>query len=380
MGMYKVVNMSIRKILWLFFVVVIMGIESITLAGTISGIVGANIDSTGVVRFPTNFMILCAPGVDVNCPKTFHPSWVDSQRFWGEDGAGGHCVTSLDGGVTWVLCATQPFSGVALRVASSSDGSVLAAASVSGSCVIRRSTDNAATWATVFTDSGVVCTPAVGAAQVFYCSRSGGVCHFAHNTVNVNSKIYTTVDNGVTFVKTTLTDTNYPSVVSMAWDDVSQDGTLGIAGGISQPVTTINPDGTGWVKTAKWPLGLNCGDSGAGRYSDFNHGLLCRDVVNNNYRQLDSDGNIKKTFTPTGALVLSSASINGFEWATSIVYLVGCNTSGNQRFWITTDNFTSFIVIADVSAICGMPTFFRVGSSLYISVAGTTGGFYRISM
>ena len=345
-------------------------------AASVNMVIGSSVDATGFTPFPTAFTILCPVGGGANCPETFHPSFTDPDRFWGEDGAT-NCVTSTDGGDNWVQCAAAPFAGVALRVGSSTNGNVVAAASVAGTCTIRYSTDNAASWTTAFTDANA-CNMAAGSSQLMICQATSGQCDYVFVQANTRTRTYRSTDNGVTWTQSNVANINLANAFSLYFD-----GTNGVSAptsGANGRVVPTTTNGT-WTISSGWPVATaNYACSGSSYYLDVGLCIFCFDAFNSNYKQISTAGAIYKTFIPTGAFVSGSPTLTALEWSSNISYLVGVNTSGNQAFWVSTDNLSSTILLDTVAATAGAATMFKHNGAIYISTAGTTGAFYRISI
>jgi len=359
----------------LLSIVLLSCILTVPSSAAVSSVVGASADATGFVPFPTVLTVLCPVGGGANCPETFAPSWGDSTRYWGEDGVG-NCVTSTDSGDTWALCTAQPFAGTAMRIASSSNGSLVAVSSVAGTCTIRRSVDNGAIWTTEFTDANS-CNMAAGAGQMMICQQTGGRCDYIFTSTGVNLRAYQTTDDGDTWVQTVTANINFVGSNSLAFN-----GTEGVASPTSGATGRVVPVASGgvWAASSGWGAGtVNYVCSGANRFSDVGDAVFCYDVGALNYRQISPIGGTDKTFTPTGALQAGSPFLNAVEWAANTVYICGVNTSGNQRFWASLDNFSTFVTMTDIGATAGICTMYNVNGGIFISTAGTTGAFYRIA-
>jgi len=363
-------------ILWVVFLMLVSSGWTLSAHAQVTQIIGANLDATGFVPFPAKFGTLCAPG-GANCPRTFHPSWTDSTRHWGSTSV--NCVTSTDGGTTWGLCTTQPFGGETLQVASSSDGSLVAVATVAGVCTIRRSTNNGTSWNTQFTDANA-CAPATPSSSHFRCQPPGvlaGRCDYVFIETNVRTRTYLSLDQGVSWVQS-----NVASAVIISLNGAVFNGSLGAAGGIisagNRPV--LANIGIWGVGGTSWPApaagyGASTGAiwSGASRWHAY-------DTATTSYKQLDETGTVQKTFTPTGAQVVGIPAIDCFQLTGLIDYCAGANTLGQQTFWISLNDLGTSVQLGSNTSASGRATIFFVNNAVYISIAGAAGGsFYRIS-
>jgi hypothetical protein len=120
-------------------------------SAVVNKIVGLNADCGDACQpIPLNVTVLC---LNAGCPLRTAPSFTDEQRFWGSYTI---CRTSINGGVTWSDCPTQPFnSGGMEHYAGTSDGAVIGVARLGGPprTSIKRSVDNGVTWNTVYEDT-----------------------------------------------------------------------------------------------------------------------------------------------------------------------------------------------------------------------------------
>jgi hypothetical protein len=139
---------NMKKILLTLLLLIL---TSVSYGATVNKIVGLNADCGNACQpIPLNVTVLC----NSNCPLRSAPSFTNEQRFWGSFGSG--CRTSIDGGITWLDCPTQPFnSGGMEQYAGTADGAVIGVAALSSPArtSIKRSVDNGVTWNTVYEDT-----------------------------------------------------------------------------------------------------------------------------------------------------------------------------------------------------------------------------------
>jgi hypothetical protein len=142
---------DMKKIL-LTLLLLILVFVSQSNSAVVNKIVGLNADCGNACQpIPLNVTVLCN---DVSCPLLTAPSFTDEQRFWGSSGS--TCKTSINGGITWLNCPTQPFSsGGTEYYAGTADGAVIGVARLSfpNEISIKRSVDNGVTWNTVYEDA-----------------------------------------------------------------------------------------------------------------------------------------------------------------------------------------------------------------------------------
>lgn len=199
---------------------IILGLSSSTPAATpigalLGGALACDPANPGCQPFPLNAALLCdGSGANLDCPQFFTPDWAGtSSRFFGLTNRVNppRCVQSTDGGTTWVLCPTNPYSaaldlfGSAFAVAS--DGSLIAPADQgTDNCIIRRSTNYGTSWSTVFTDTtaGVTCGIRFAgfAPNVIRCSSTTAYCIVIGTSGGGLTGInYFSLDNGATWTK-----------------------------------------------------------------------------------------------------------------------------------------------------------------------------------
>lgn len=320
---------------------------------------------------PQTLVALCNQFVvGVNCPRTFHPSWVNVLRFWGSSGA--NCVTSSDGGANWALCASQPFAEPIVQVASSTDGSVIAVTSVAGICTIKQSIDNAVSWSTRFTDANN-CAPTLSASQMVRCQVTSGRCDYMFVEGADRTRTYRSDDNGSTWTQTNVLDSLIVSANSSSFD-----GNAGLLGGIiNNNRKSVFSSGGDWSVSSGWPApASNYGTTTASLKNSLPIGYTVN-LSTLIYHQLDENGNVTATFLPVGADT-GNVSLSVLQYSSSIFYMVGFK-AGGQAFWISTNNLVTNSLLAENAANGGLATLYNVGGVIYISVSGTVGAFYRIT-
>jgi hypothetical protein len=333
---------------------------------------------SGCQHIPVSFSVLCNQFVvGVSCPKTFHPSWVSGTRLWGSNLVDG-CVTSVDAGVNWAPCTTQPFAGTAVQIASSTNGNVIAVSTVAGVCTIELSINNGASWTSQFTDANT-CLPPASASLLVRCQQTGGQCDYVFVQSGTRTRTYRSTDNGVSWVQTNVASGLITTATGMVFD-----GTKGIAGGVinAGQVATVALGGAWNIGGVGWPAAAN----NYGTSTPSNWDSLGASVefafdggVTFQYKQLSVDGVVLKSFVPTNSQIVGFPTIDCFQYNSLIDYCVGLNTTGGQSFWISTDDLASTIQLGSNAALGGLGTIYSLGGAIYISVAGTTGAFYKIS-
>lgn len=337
-----------------------------------------NLGFAGCSPIPTTFTVLCNQFVGSNCPKKFHPSWVDTNRYWGA--TDNNCVTSLDGGVTWGLCAVQPFGATSTEIASSANGNVIAVSSVAGVCTIKLSVNNGASWTTQFTDANQ-CLPSPSSSLTLRCQPDdlfSGQCDYVFVSVGVGVRAYRSLDNGVSW-----TQTFVANVVAQAINGMAFDGTLGMAGGsISLGVPAVVATAGTWGLGSGWPAASNnygvsssaiWNSVGAPRAFAFDGGSTFQ------YKMLTSDGAVVKSFIPIGARITGFPTLDCIEYKVNIDYCVGVSITNTQNFWVSLNDLTTSFLLGSNVITAGRATLYSVNGGIYISVADVVGGFYKIT-
>ena len=305
--------------------------------------------SVGCNPIPLTLTTLCS----VNCSVLTQPSFTDENRIWGGNGA--NCRTSTNGGVTFANCTTQPFSsGARESYAGAKDGSVIGTGNVGGvNCTIKRSTDNAITWTTVYTDAGVSCGGALTAQTEVKCLADES-CTFVHSNGSTLT-VRRSTDNGQNW---SIVTTVGPFVVDVRSYTHTTDISIvpGISAGFRGGVAT----GATWLTTGLYPVGTSaCLGSfvlGGVAYAS------CYQGPGSVYAIRDgSTGAIISTPTIEGALASAGSGGVTIGYGSNVVYLFASwvPPSGNSPIgvWVSRDSGITF-------------TFLGIGSALANSMGG----------
>lgn len=189
-------------------------------AGSVNQVYGSNVDATGSpTSVPLTIAFLCdGTGVILDCPQYATPDWLDTTGmiFYGISNRTNppRCVKSTDGGSVWGLCnagTVSPFIGAITNAnsgfAMASDGSLISSAiQGANTCIIRRSTNQGASWSTVFMDTTALEVCVFGLASPaqngVHCSQFNNYCAIAGFTQgSFTSRMYYSIDNGITWTK-----------------------------------------------------------------------------------------------------------------------------------------------------------------------------------
>jgi hypothetical protein len=184
---------DMKKILLILLLLILVFVSQSNSA-VVNKIVGLNADCGNACQpIPLNVTVLC---FNAGCPLQTAPSFTDEQRFWGS--VSGFCKTSINGGVTWLDCPTQPFSDGTEQCAGTSDGAVIAVARLSNPnrTSIKRSVDNGVTWNTVYEDTVLISGSNTSKVRCFL----DGYCFVVdRDVVDLHFFVLESVDNGQTW-------------------------------------------------------------------------------------------------------------------------------------------------------------------------------------
>jgi len=316
---------------WLLFIPTAGNSTVINLYGAVSA---CDASSPGCVNIPLTVVALCGPGV--GCPNLSAPSFTDTNRFWG--GGGTSCRTSNNGGSVWGNCTTQPLSSGAMEhYAGAGDGSVIVVGQIGVTCTIKRSTDNASNWTTVFTNgSNIGCGGALSGGSRLKC-LSDGNCNFLFNNTNTNLPgLLSSSDNGQSWALTTVgVAGNNP--ISLAWN-----GSTGIL--TSNTLRSLKYAG-GWSQgTAAF---ASCGNiSGSVIFNGAAYGICKALGTNEQYRLMTPDGALFSTVTLPGAFQTASVGALAFSPVNNVIYFIAsANTTPSLALsvWASRDGGGSFV-------------------------------------
>lgn len=326
-----------KKILYLVLLFMMLSVPNSDSAFKIIGVsVECDTSFAGCIPIPLSPTLLCS----VSCSNLTSPSFTDSNRFWGTIGTG--CRTSLNGGMTWVACTTQPLSsGAQEQYAGAEDGSVIAIGQVATTCTVKRSTDNGANWTTVYTapSTAIICGGAISGGSRLKC-LSDGRCTFATSNGSTNFPVVLeSEDNGQTWVSSSFGSAG-TNPISFAWN-----GGVGI--GTANTLRSLKYTAGSWGQGAAGFAG--CGTiSGSVVYNSAAYGL-CKDptVASTAVRLMTPDGVLFKTLTLPGAQTGVGVGILAFGWATNVIYVVTAVNTSPQALgvWVSKDNGASFTLI-----------------------------------
>lgn len=331
------------KKLFMTLVVGILLSIGIPQAEAIRSIVGTQVacDTTfsGCQAIPLKMTTLCT----ISCVQQSSFSFTNSSRFWGTNTSGvGICKTSTDGGATWPACTAQPFTtGNREFYAGAADGSVIAIGTPTGpnTCTIKRSTDNGASWTTVFT---VVqqCTAGAFEGQRLYC-LSDGRCEFV-GTDGSTFTIFRSADSGNSWAAGETGTGGNCGYTNVAWDGnagILPSEATGCGGGNIAKAGVAAADS--WTTSVVWD-GSQGDCWGAVVYNGVGRALC----ATTNIQMRSSAGALVSSFTLPGATNLIDNGGIGVGFKTNVLYVVAQQASPSSiGVWVSQDNLVTFNLI-----------------------------------
>jgi hypothetical protein len=338
----------------MLFALMSLGVTQAAVVKKIAGL-KSECDTTniGCQPIPLTFSAVCT----VSCPQVIMPSFTDANRMWGRTSTGvGSCTTSIDGGATWNACATQPFvggvwQGREMYMGTADGGVVVLSFESTPTCQIRKSTDNAVTWQTKFTDSGANtrCAGTLFESATGWCLADGR-CEFqSYHSSNVPAyRVYRSTDNGENWTKgsdTGVDTTNNPA--GSIWD--------GSVGMMALTQTTISgapyssPTGDTWSEGTA--TATSYGDCWGQVILSSTAYSVCAD--NTVYTLRNRLGTLFKTPTfPATPVMVFSVDSGGVSYAydSSTIYtLVSLVSPAHTGLYVSRNAGTSYTFLADVS-------------------------------
>lgn len=318
-------------------------------ADAVVRIVGASTEcdttNAGCNPIPLTVTTLCT----VSCTRLSSPSFTDANRMWGTDTS--NCRTSIDGGVTWTNCASNPDAASLYNYESSPDGGVLAAGLTNGGtrCKIYKSTNNAVSWANVFDEAIVNCGGPANGGTMMKCGTNG-VCALVFASAGTAETILST-DNGDSWARTALTAISY-TPISLVFD-----GSLGFSTPISSDgfsnFKAFNYSG-GWTLSTVWPSLTRCWPSII--LNSAGSSVCQTGGTGISYTVRGPTGTLLNTITLPGANPSANAGMIGISTGGNNLYLITSDDSARVSVWATANGLTSasLVKIFTGTAVAGM--------------------------
>ena len=213
--------LGVFTLIILFCGISILGSDAATPRRILGASGECDTNNAGCISIPLTVTVKCT----VTCAFRTSPSYASATEFWAAANTGtGACRRSIDSGATWPACTAQPFAtGANELYAGAADGSVIAVGTTTGpnTCTVRRSTNNATSWTTVFT-LVFNCNAGNLEGQRLYCLIDGR-CEFVGGASGA-SRVFRSSDNGQTWAAGETGIAPNCSNAGLAWD-----GSAGIA-------------------------------------------------------------------------------------------------------------------------------------------------------
>jgi hypothetical protein len=224
------------------------------------------------------------------------------------------CKTSIDGGVTWGDCTTQPFSsGGKESYAGTADGSVIGTARVGVDCFIKKSIDNGTSWATKFTAAGEACGGGTTGPTWVSCFFDGS-CVFVYKNASDLGKVVRSTDNGESW--------------STIFTGVASTRLIQASSYASPNSVVVQAEGVGWrnvsgssssyINSVAWAAGSSCWGAYILNGTAFG---VCYSGAGSIY-QIRNSLTGALVFSPTlpGAIALGNVGGVALGYGSSVVY------------------------------------------------------------
>lgn len=292
----------------------------------------------GALDNPVGWFALCYVN-PVPCPRIAQANPVYPQFIYGTDA---RFLISSDGGKTFTVAANQPsVTTFNYPIAATSNGCVLWMGNDAGIFLIRRTCNNAGSWATVFSSANLSGS-VIGGQSTIQCATRSSTCIAVYRTALNAMHTLVSVDNGANWVDSILgTFTNEPLALT-----ISSDGQYGF-GPPRSSLGTVNDTaiiftGGHFSRSTVWPTTTG----GLCFASLQSFGLMrsiCREgTFNNDYTLRDENGIVINNFSipnsPFGSgtsalMYLATMDEANPNW----VVFSGVDNTGKQARWISYD-------------------------------------------
>lgn len=303
---------------------------------SVSNIIGMAVSEPGI-------QILCdEPSF---CSRIITPDWTDQNRFYGSNGI--ECRISENKGRTWRNCPSNPSTTAYFHYAVTRSGFVLAAANDNGGTEIRirRSTDQARTWNTVYS-SIPVDTGTYSLNGRLRCSRTTDVCTLLYFNGSTPNELISN-DQGATWALNP-----FGAIGTVIQQDSHLSFANNATGAIYGPKSSngfsdnrsLTWNGTNWVRSSIWPT--TAGGQCNWTYIDngLNRAICHVGSSGTTYEVRDQNGSILNTFSMPGV-----PSDNGSTEGLAIsmfpgeVWMLRKDTAGSTGIWYSGNSGSSFI-------------------------------------
>lgn len=367
---------------------IIIGIGSwaVDVPAAVRTIIGMTANCPGCSPPPLTPLVLCqAPEF---CTRVMAPDWADTDNWYGSDGT--NCRKSTDGADTWANCGANPSAtAVYNQYAVTMNGTVLAGGNDGGGTVfrIRRSTDGAASWSTVYDSTPIDLLGVVNGR--FRCAQTQNLCTFFGRDAANNVWSLTSTTDGATWVlDTTISAANIAQFFATIF---ANDGSVGYAfGGIGDGFSnyrSINWTGVEWTAASTFFTPTTTG--GVCNFAIILNGAfrsICHDTtLGTTWTIRNANGGVEVASTtfpdvPAGQLAQTGLAIS---LVANSIYLLYPDATGRTGIWVSLDSGVSFTkLFATDPAGQGIGTqgsIYMVNSCLYASyIASATSTVLRV--
>jgi len=328
----------------IFAIAIVLMIGSVS-AAQVRSIVGANV-SGPKPTLPLSPVVLCqAPEI---CTRVMSPDWSNTDIWYGSDGSS--CRKSIDGADTWANCGAPPSAtAVYNQYAVTRNGTVLAGGNDAGGTVfrIRRSTDGAASWSTVYNSTPIDLLVTIANTK-FRCAETQDLCTIFGRDAANNVWSLTSVDDGLSWaLDTTISAANVTSFFSTIFEN---DGSIGYAfGGAADGfsnVRSINWTGVEWTQASTIFTPSTAGGVCnfafilAGQFRSICHVT----TLGTTWAMHNANGTVLTSFTLPDVATGQSAQVGlGISMSATSVYLFYVDTTGRTGIWVSDDSGVSFV-------------------------------------
>lgn len=308
----------------------------------------ANGPAPSVPLTPT---ILCqAPSL---CARIVAPDWSDpnSEIFYGTDGS--NCRKSIDGAVTWANCGANPSATATyLQYAVASNGAVVAAGNDGGGTTfrIRRSTDGAASWSTVYDSTPIDLRNGTIVNGRLKCAQDTATCVFIGGST-VGNQLWGLVstNNGASWTLTnpiSATGNVAGYLISVFANDGSLYYVSPSSGDGFSSNRSVTYDTANWVQNATlWPTTTGGVCNWAFLLAGVPKTICHETTLGTTYTMRDAQGATETTFTlpdvPSdggGSQIGQSLSVTDQS-----IHLLRSDATGRTGLWVSVDSGVSFV-------------------------------------
>jgi hypothetical protein len=329
-----------KMIFAVLLLLLIVGVGKSDAVMKVFGLTGeCSLSFSGCTVIPLTPTTLCT----ISCPQQTSFSYTDANRFWGASTGVGSCLTSTNGGITWVACATQPFTtGNREFYAGAADGSVIAVGTTTGptTCTIKKSTNNGASWSTVFT-ALQQCTSGSLEGQRLFCLSDDRCGFIGWDATTVT--MFRSNDDGDNWVQGETSTGGNCAIPSTIWNGTagfipSQNTGCGGGSVAKAGYTTIDS----WLTSSVWS-----GTQGSCWNAVIYNGApraICQ-VGGANYTMNTETGAVANTLVLPGVSTGADSGGVALTPFANTMYIVATKAASGIGIWVSRDSLASFTMV-----------------------------------